>query len=877
MPTQAFDVPVHIRITNGELRPLRADIHGASKGFSPKALEQIADANESVDSIASGSAAIWHPERHFTNEDYRSSSQRIIDLRREVIQLVTRTTRDGKGARERLGWALHTLQDFYAHSNWVERGNSSINQALGKSVLPNPARSSQNCPDNPNVLGPAGGGTLTSGYFVGFSMSRDTFGCDVEQLPADKCFHGNYTQACPGINKDLDAVGAAQNGVAQNPNHGSAAQQARQATRLFVQGILDELKGNDKALAALLDVKGTLGFVVDDTGSMGSSINGVVGAINQIVDETSANPEAQPDNYLFVRFGDPDVGGALVTDDPAQLRSAVASLSPWGGGDCPELSQSALINAIDAAAPDSRLYLFSDATAKDSSTVNQVIARAQMKGTELNYGLTGSCSPIDPAYLRGASETGGQVFRVTPSEIPKLFTVIQPQLKGNLTTVAKRRVDLGVAGTNSMVVPVDSQMSTLLVALSVAENNVPARHTVRVFRPSGTQVSSSEPGVTIVTLSSGAIVRIDAPEAGQWKVDVEGYGPFTASILGNSPLDIARFDFVEPGGDIHGGFDPIPGQPVVGIETTAEITMVGDYASTAFSFVDETGVELGTFALSQGYPTASPEHFLGSVRLPTVPFRIAVQGLDGNGTAFRREYPALYRTQPLRVSLEGLSAVDLRPGEEKVIHFTVENLGERATFRNAVRDELGFVVLVEPSVVTLEAGEKVDVSVTLRVPSAVSDNATSQVIFTTTNVGNPTVYNSASSLAHVLSNHPPQCAAPGAQLLMWPPNGEFHDIDAGAVAKVTDPDGDAIEIRVASVVQDEPVGTAPDAEMSGTGVVRLRAERLGAGNGRVYHVNYVATDPHGASCEGTFQVAVPHDRSDPSAVDDGRRFDSTSP
>lgn len=878
LSTHAFDVPVHIRITNEALGPLRVDVFGASKGFSPKALEQIADANESVDSIATGSAAIWHPERHFTNEDYRNSNQRIIDLRREIIQRVTSSSPDGQGARERLGWALHTLQDFYAHSNWVERGNSTVNYALGKTELPNPARGNSNCPDDANVLGPAGGGTLTSGYFVGFTLSRNTFGCDVEQLPENKCFHGNYTVACPGINKDLDAAGAAQNGVPQNPHHGASAQQARQATRMFTQGIVDELKGNDKALAALLDVKGTLGFVVDDTGSMGSSINGVVGAINQIVDATSSNPELQPNNYLLVRFGDPDVGGAMVTDDAAQLRNAVASLHAHGGGDCPELSQSALISAIDAAATDSRLYLFSDATAKDSSTVNQVIARAQIKGTELNYGLTGSCSPIDPAYLRGAAETGGQVFRVTPSEIPKLFTIIQSQLKGNLTTIAKRHIDLGAGGSNKIAVPVDSQMSTLLVALSAAENNVPARHTVRVFRPSGAEVSSSDLGVSIVTLSTGAIVRIKAPEAGQWMVQVVGYGPFTASVLGNSPLDIDRFDFVEPGGDIHGGFDSIPGQPVADAEMLAEATLTGDFASTVFAFIDESGVELGRFALSQRYPTANPYHFLGAVNLPSVPFRVAVQGVDGQGRAFRREYPALYRSQPIKVAVEGLSVVGLGAGEEKVISFSVENLGARATFGNLARDERGFVASVVPATTTLETGEKAVVSVTLGVPQEASDGATSQVVFTATDIEEPYVYNSASSLVQVLPNRAPRCVAPMSQLSIWSPNGQFRDIDVATIAQVVDPDGDAVEIDVTSVTQDEPVGrTRPDAESADNGVVRLRAERLGAGSGRVYQVNYVASDAHGASCEGYAHIAVPHDQSDSSAVNDGQAFDSMSP
>lgn len=39
-----------------------------------------------------------------------------------------------KRARFFLGQAMHTLQDFYAHSNWVELGHTDINEALGSTV-----------------------------------------------------------------------------------------------------------------------------------------------------------------------------------------------------------------------------------------------------------------------------------------------------------------------------------------------------------------------------------------------------------------------------------------------------------------------------------------------------------------------------------------------------------------------------------------------------------------------------------------------------------------------------------------------------------------------------------------------------------------------
>lgn len=48
-----------------------------------------------------------------------------------VINDVLSKTIDLKQARQLLGQLLHTLQDFYSHSNWVELGNKNINENIG--------------------------------------------------------------------------------------------------------------------------------------------------------------------------------------------------------------------------------------------------------------------------------------------------------------------------------------------------------------------------------------------------------------------------------------------------------------------------------------------------------------------------------------------------------------------------------------------------------------------------------------------------------------------------------------------------------------------------------------------------------------------------
>lgn len=133
------------------------------------------------------------------------------------------------------------------------------------------------------------------------------------------------------------------------------------------------------------------------------------------------------------------------------------------------------------------------------------------------------------------------------------------------------------------------------------------------------------------------------------------------------------------------------------------------------------------------------------------------------------------------------------------------------------------------------------------------------------------------------ANQPPDVSnAYLSQTCIWPPNHKFVDITIGGVI---DPDGDPVTITVTKITSDEPTksicgagGTkhAPDADGVGTSVAKLRAERTGTGNGRVYMINFVASDGKGGETTGSVKVNVPHDQSDNcQSTDDGQNYDAT--
>lgn len=117
----------------------------------------------------------------------------------------------------------------------------------------------------------------------------------------------------------------------------------------------------------------------------------------------------------------------------------------------------------------------------------------------------------------------------------------------------------------------------------------------------------------------------------------------------------------------------------------------------------------------------------------------------------------------------------------------------------------------------------------------------------------------------VSTNRPPDCSgATPSVTQIWPPS---HKMVPLSITGVTDPDGDTVAIQVTGVSQDESVNgtgdgnTCPDATGLGSDTVNLRAERSGNGDGRVYHVQFTATDGNGGICTGEVTVCVPHDKS----------------
>ena len=706
-PTAEFG---HVGIVKDSLKSITRTSSDGSQTFkfSESAILETRDSTAGVDEVTSSRGEIFNPNAHCDDELLPECSRRIIDIKNEVIDVLKTSPPNGEKARQQVGRALHTLQDFYSHSNFIELGRGeAFFSDLGMVTVPRLRAS----PDDPTcgasffnldgTLRDKGLTDLTSGYF-----RTDPLLFTIFNAPSGKCNHGLAHRQ--GIHKDAPG----------RTGHEAARNAAVLGTEDLINQILDApgINGNDKAIRAFMDVKGSLGFVIDDTGSMGGIISGVKNQVSRIVSLVSDDPKKAPDKYVLVRFGDPDVGSAFITEDAASLKNAVNSLFAHGGGDCPELSMSGMLNAIEASSSGSSLYLFTDATAKDSFLGGNVVAAARAKDITIQAYLFGSCSPIDPAYQAITSETGGQLLFLqrTTSETEKLFNLITPSLTGDLQPILISKSQLN--GSKEFFIPVDSSISKAIFSIGMD-----LKGEIKLFNPSGVEIATGE---NITEISSGRIFTMNTPEPGLWKLKVTGTGFYTVSVAGNSPIEFKRFNFVElrgrPG---HEGFFPIIGEPLANFEHKGLANVFGNINSVTFELRTDAGDLIKVIDLPKGgLEDAAKDDFIGSFTLPSNRFRIYLHGKDEAGKELLRAFPPIFTGQNVKIRSVSDGSTPLFAGIVNKQRFEVTNLGVTDTFSITATDNLGFVSNLVPNTVTLQTNESKIVEVSINVPNDTPDD-----------------------------------------------------------------------------------------------------------------------------------------------------------
>ena len=193
-----------------------------------------------------------------------------------------------------------------------------------------------------------------------------------------------------------------------------------------------------------------------------------------------------------------DVGPVTVTNDAKTVIDAVNNLKAKGGGDCPELAMMGLYKALLRSLPESNIYLFTDADAKDEQRRKEVISLASENKIQITFVVTGECKRrkkrrIEQSYIfrrlnrskrsgQGqtlyqaiAAQTGGQVLETSKAGIADAVKVIDRRVSDK-SSVSLRKVELldiresraQYFSGHSFYVDIDSTLESVVLILTAA-------------------------------------------------------------------------------------------------------------------------------------------------------------------------------------------------------------------------------------------------------------------------------------------------------------------------------------------------------------------------------------------------------------------------
>ncbi|XP_030053294.1 von Willebrand factor A domain-containing protein 7 isoform X2 [Microcaecilia unicolor] len=660
---------------------------------SPKpfraALMEVVNANAAMDFLSStrNNAAL-----HFDSENIRTANQWLLLTRKEILQAAR--AENYEVARERLGCLLHSLQDFYSHSNWIEMGYRKAHPDLvtvGKDISSIADAQEHTCSDcsewtcRDNILPSLNKRRrLTTGYYGSHPKK-----------PLGKCSHGGYfddsvkDSATGGINKDSKSE-------IFSPHHYLHAEAARIAKEASVK-FLRELRIHlgDKHFLRLLGLGSGSGlsFVIDTTGSMGEEITAARLQTRSIIDQRRNTPE-EPDFYILVPFHDPDFGPVYKTRNPDVFWDMLSNLTALGGGDEPEMSLSAIQLALLNTPPHSEIFVFTDASSKDAELANSVESLIQERKSKVSFLITedpsrapgrGRREVLSPhrfdLYASLAQKSGGEIIFTNNHDIREVSSIIQDSTNsGMITLFHVQKKEPGPRDWKTYNFHLDSLLERVKIHIHGDIDDF------QIIGPTGKRQGRSMttgPLGVIQNVGRFSKMSLKSPvHVGHWKVEILTQGIHTVHVQGESTLDFLHYFAVSVNGS-HPGLFQLSSQPVTGTGLdTMLVVMATGLAPASPARLDlvtlagPDGEVLDRLALQDTNQTGLYVAELGKV--PSGAFSILVSGRDGENRPLLRSSPQVNTV--VESTLEIISSTSLIPGSQHSALLRLTNYGTPADF-----------------------------------------------------------------------------------------------------------------------------------------------------------------------------------------------------
>lgn len=391
---------------------------------------------------------------------------------------------------------------------------------------------------------------------------------------------------------------------------------------------------------------------------------------------------------------------------------------------------------------------------------------------------------------------------------------------------------------------------------------------LRLFRPDGTQVPES----SFVAASQGGFYRIDAPTPGIWTMRV--FGDQVAAGETYSLRAIVAGSTLHAFGGLGTPMVQWPDGFSLGARPSNGRSLVGCRVSVTVEKPDGTVEELLL-------PDEDPNGELAPDGFHQLEYRNLTAG-DGIYTFTTHVQCRGARMVPDPHIGEELDDVPGVPDFDRVIRFSgtasgvPDNLPPTANICMDVRAECAG----QTTAVTLDGLCSFDPeeealsfawssstcqfsAPTDGMPTANCPLGRNQVRLSVTDAGGAES-EPDDGLVVIADTTPPLVRCSTEQSSLWPPNGDLQNVGLRATAEDVCAGALPVAVQVFSNENDrEPTGAgvgAPDASEIANATLRLRSERRGDSDGRVYLVVVDSTDPSGNRAVECCTVVVPHSR-----------------
>ena len=723
-------------------------------------------------------------------------------------------------ARMWIGKSLHTIQDFYAHSNYAEV-NSNSDGYYAALTGTNLITSNQKSPvnfcysrefnplnavinffgidlfknftraNNPGNWELLPNNLYTTGYFTLFrsGLGKDADATDVatQDIGGARCDHG-FDGLIPGlahisgINKDALGVvlkpgpDVPSNGI---DYHSKASRHAALHTREFIKSVevkVGELAADttriprdsnqsvadikDILLQLLLGRDPEIVFVVDRSGSMDDIMSDVklqLDAIEPVILNRCANvgpatpcvPFPLVMYYKLLSYSEKLVSGTWVPDITfdagngffggadnglfagatlSVMKQAVSQLvlrGGTGGGDCPEPSMQALLKAIEVSPKNSRIYLFTDASAKDIDKAPEVLRQAAAKNILITFSVSGSCSPISPAYHQIAAATGGQVLVVDHGAggAGPAFAAVGgggTTGQGSYQPIHIEKGSLSAGATKAVLIPVENGATQLAINVTNDSSGIAIRDPNGVLQ-------------TLTPFLGGSSLKVSTPTVGNWTVGLSGWptnppgAPASAYVV--NAQAVGAFELLNasyssstligrPGHEYNRAYGPMP--PATDVRLTAQLKTNAPSNPSTYKWeaIAEDGTVLGPLNLSR----KTPDQYEGTAALQSISagatkaWRIRASGTDNAGQPFARVLPALHNAKRYTFDIIDTPSHWL-PGAINKVKVRIDNYTTNDTFAIGAAPTIGSIASTSPTVNQIAPGDYATFDINVQLPA----------------------------------------------------------------------------------------------------------------------------------------------------------------